>query len=164
MSEPTLDELRAVLEHDEATCHALEQALDRLDPNGAPYARRLGVELPDHSHYSDDVLGRKQYAVDLVGRRRLYLESRYVELSEQAARRSERESARAAGLDRFLEAGARLDDLTAPAAESIAAAGGLTAEHLAELGRERGTALPARPSRLRGAAQGVPPSVDAPDA
>jgi hypothetical protein len=116
VSEPTAEELRAAAERDETEARLLEQALDRLDPSGRPYARRLGIELP--ALRSDDDLGRAQYAAELARGRRDYLAGRYQELSTRAAQRERYATAAALGIDRFTGEGRRpLDELLEPERE-----------------------------------------------
>lgn len=99
MSEPTVDELRAARQRDEAETHALEKQLDVLDPAGAPYARQLGIERPARRDYTAE--GDAAYAAEFVARRRDWLLGRYQEHAARAARYEQAAANGAAGIDRF---------------------------------------------------------------
>jgi hypothetical protein len=133
----TAEELLGAAERDELHARVLEERLDQLDPRGGPYRRRsLEIELPDPSRYSGDDLGNARFRADLAAARRAYLKARYREHSAAAARRERYAEAAARGIDRFAGEGSRsLDELLEPTRERIRATGGLSREHLTELGR-----------------------------
>jgi hypothetical protein len=63
---------------DDEPGHALEAALDGLDPTGSPYSSRAGVEFHVRE-FDDDPVGYARWRCDLAARRLRWLESRWAE-------------------------------------------------------------------------------------